>query len=60
MSKAYIELCLGKEHPTVRIEYPYEPGHMESVLDNLIKPALLGSGYVQQTVDKVVLIEEED
>jgi len=61
MSKSYIEICCNADNnndpdltlPVVRIELPTQCESIWSVLDNLIKPALLASGFAQQTVDSL-------
>ncbi len=52
---SYIELCLDTEstgdsntsHPVVRIEMPMPVQSLDTVIDNLIRPALLASGYTE-------------
>lgn len=56
---SYMELSLGESHPVVRINSKANIGSIETVLEDLIKPALLASGYQQRTVDKIVLSDEE-
>lgn len=61
MSKSYIEICIDTTSnndpdlslPSVRIELPTQCESIWSVLENLVKPALLASGFTQQTVDSV-------
>lgn len=51
--RAYIELCIdthttndpSTSHPTVKIEMPVPCNTVESVYENLIKPALEASGF---------------
>jgi hypothetical protein len=40
--------------PTVRIEVPYDGLNLEELWDMLIEPALLGMGYAQESIDKLV------
>lgn len=57
---SYIELSLNNTlNPTIRIEFNKEASSIETVLNDLIKPALLASGFRQKTVDKIVLFEDE-
>lgn len=56
---SYIELSLSDDiHPKVRIEMNMNMVNIETVLEDLIKPALLASGFVQSTINKVVILDE--
>jgi hypothetical protein len=58
--RAYIELCIDTEntndpstsHPTVKIEMPVPCNSIDSVYENLVKPALEASGF--NDVDKAM------
>lgn len=58
--RAYIELCIDTEntndpstsHPTVKIEMPVPCQSIDSVYENLVKPALEASGF--NDVDKAM------
>ncbi len=57
---SYLELQLSDSiHPRVKIEMPLDSVSLEAVLDDLIKPALLASGFQQGSVDKIIIEEEE-
>lgn len=47
--RAYIELCIDNDpstsHPTIRIEMPVACNTLDSVYQNLIRPALEASGF---------------
>lgn len=57
---SYIELQLGELSPTVRIELKESCVVMDDVLEDLIKPALLASGYTQHTVNRIVLVDPKE
>lgn len=58
--KSYIELCINTDntndpstsHPIVRLEMPVECVSLDSVYENLVKPALEASGF--SDVDKAL------
>ena len=57
---SYIEVQLGSSEgrndpqtvaPKVRIEVPFDDLNLENVWECLIKPALLGAGYMEKTIE---------
>lgn len=57
---AYVELSLSDTiHPKVRIEAKTNIGSIDVVLNDLVKPALLASGFMQDTVDKICFVGDE-
>jgi hypothetical protein len=61
----FIVLAPSKPHqrpeftePTVMIEIPRDGLTLDDLWDNLIEPALLGMGYAQESIDRLVAASE--
>jgi hypothetical protein len=57
---SYIELQLSEIQPIVRIELKESCVVIDTVLEDLIKPALLASGYLEHTVNRIAVIDQEE
>ena len=66
--RSYIELCINTdetndsntEHPVVRLEFRSSVTTFDGVIEDLIRPALLASGFSKGTVDNLVILEEPE
>lgn len=60
---SYIEFCLDDQGdevimPVVRITISAPRLSIQGVLDDLIKPALLASGFTDDTINKIAIKED--